>query len=179
MTVWVGADPGSRETGIVAREGRDLLAWAIIDMRVVEPGAEQPGRVTFDAITGTVRQFLVPGARVAVERFKPPNPHVTRKNGRSTITIPEVINTSLVIGYLLGVFPDAVLVDPAGNGSQILAAYPRELVGPVEYRNAVRKHALGKPAPQNGHMRHARSGWDVAGTAAMADRLTQAAHRHH
>jgi hypothetical protein len=177
MTVWVGVDPGSRETGVVARSGRDLIGWAVIDRNQTEPGAEQPGRVTLAEIEDTVRQFLDRDGAVAVEEFLPPNPHVTRKNGRSTITLSDAMNTSRVIGWLLRAFPDAVLIDPAGNGSQLLAAYPRTLVSDREWAHATRRRTFNQPAPQNSAMRHARSAWDVAGAAAMADRLHRAAQR--
>jgi hypothetical protein len=177
VTVWVGVDPGSRETGIVARDGRDLTGWAVIDRHQTEPGTDRPGHATLAEIEAAVRCLLTDGARVAVEEYLPPNPHVSWTGGRSTVTYRDAINTALVIGWMLRAFPDAVLIAPGGHGSQLLATYPRALVTDREYAHAVRRRTLTRAAPQNSAMRHARSAWDVAGSAAMADRLHRAAQR--
>jgi hypothetical protein len=174
MTVWVGVDPGM-ETGIVARDGRTLIGWRVIDAKDVEPGAARPGRPTMELIEATVRALGGVDTRVAVEDTVPPNSH---HDGRLSIRqVEPLLRTAGVVGWLLRAFPDAVLVRPAGNGHDPLAAYLAacpDLVSQREHANAIRKGTLMAKAPQHSQLRHARSAWDIAGVAARQDRIDRA-----
>ena len=67
--------------------------------------------------------------------------------------------TGVVLGAVVGTWPDAAIVDPGGNGSQHISHYPPELAG---------RRPPGLPGSDNkaGTREHTRSAYDVAGKAA-------------
>jgi hypothetical protein len=180
---WVGIDPGSRTTGIVARNGNTLAGYLLIDRATTEPDTDRPGLPTMRAIVEAVAQLTDPATcGIAIEDLLTPNPHVNRKNGNAVIAVGPMLDVREIIGYLRCVWPDAVLVRPDRHGSMPLASYPDALVSPRERAHAIKHRTLAAPAPQSATLRHARSAWDVAGAAAIharieASRLAQATGR--
>jgi hypothetical protein len=146
VTVILGVDPGGT-TGIVLRDGDKLLAHATTtgpwDQILTVIWRDLPATVTFEA--------------VAIEAVVPPN---VWHNGRKQVLPPDsLIATALTAGAIAGwAWADQVPVlwiPPAHNGQGPLDAYPPEL-RPTR--------GQGKGAD---NLRHCRSAWDVAGTAAL------------
>ena len=172
MTTWVGVDPGSRWTGICARDGTTLHGWRVIDRLEIEPTSERPGIHTMEAIVHAVADLADPATcRIAVEDMIPPNPHVTRKNGSSIVAVSSMLDVREVIGYLRCAYPAAVLVRPDSHGSRTLVSYPDGLVTARERAYALKNKTLLRPAPQGSFMRHARSAYDIAAAGLVAARI--------
>jgi hypothetical protein len=149
--VWpvLAVDPGGAESGIVVRDRDDLLWHAVLlrKRRPLVPYLLDVVAATVDAADSTSPTI------VAVEGVNEPNPHMGMTSVRG------LIDTAAVLGALLGQWPHAIVVDPAGHGSGPLGAYPPRLVGAQEQRGA-------------GLLRHARSAWDLAQAATVLARLT-------
>jgi hypothetical protein len=168
--IWVGADPG-RTTGIVARDGRELLAH-----RLVEPVADEwPGHGVgprYLALVVTAMHELRsevahanPGraVRVGVEGVNEPSTHI---DGKPRIIAPgPLIAVSIVFGALAAEFPEAVIVPPASHGKGALVTYPASFVSTAE-----RRHGLNRLAGSSSPLRHLRSAWDVCRTAELVGR---------
>lgn len=169
--VVIGVDPGARATGIVVRAGQELLAHTVVERPA---DGDLPGGVTpayLADVAAQARAYVAThrAAVVAVENVVEPNPHVNRRRGSAVINVAGILGAAVVLGHLHATFPGLVLVRPARNGSQLLAAYPAELVTAAE-----RRQGLNRPAGDSAVIRHARSAWDVAGTGALAHRLDTA-----
>jgi hypothetical protein len=181
MTVWVGVDPGARWTGVAAREGTRLIGWTVLDVQVIEPGADRPGQVTLDAIEQAiaglaVQAGAVPGFRVAVEDTVPPNSH---HEGRVHITnVEPLLRAAEVVGWVERAFPGAVRVRPGSHGTAALASYApyasQGLITPRELANARRRGSLLAPAGHNPPQCHARSAFDVAAAGAKEHQIQTA-----
>lgn len=190
--VWLAFDPGWRETGIVLRRGADLLGWAVITReadedlipgRGVQVGAEYVRAVIHGGIRLIEQAFpldgeqdkvllrvgelwaLYPRIRVAAEGIVTVKGRVKRKDGAARLTDPGyAMGAAIVLGGIVHAFPDVVVCPPpergGGHGDRILASYPSELITTAE-----RRHGLGRTAPQNSDLRHARSAWDLVDSA--------------
>lgn len=153
-----GVDPGGRYLGIATRRGADLLSARVVD-RYRYPGAlELEGwlRVVLELILDEVEPLEAP--LLAVEGVRAPTGHARGRPGH-IINPKGILETAAVFGAIVGHWPDVVVVEPAGNGSAIPAAYPAGI------RSGVR---LGGPSE------HARSAYDVAAKAVGIDRLVRA-----
>lgn len=158
--VVVGVDPGNRETAVVARDGRDLLAFATLVRKDV---GGLPGAAYLNAVADLVATTLAsvgPDVMVAVEGVVQPSGFA--KGKASSISWLGLLGTAMVLGAVLTVYPAAVVVAPGGNGSAPLIAYPEAL----------------RPTRGSGrgfdNLQHTRSAYDVAGAGAMAARLVGA-----
>lgn len=150
-SVVLAIDPGSRETGIVVRRARDLLAHATVVRRT--PPGTYPTSADIDEVLSTVaglrddhRPHLF-----AVEGLVEPNPRMGMTN------VKGIIGTALVAGAVLAVF-DCVVVEPDGHGSHPPALYPEPL-----------RPTRGKGAGRDS-LRHCRSAWDIAHAGLVAAR---------
>ena len=175
--VWVGVDPGSRSTGITARNGHDVVAWDVVE-RSADETEVGPGVDYIRAVLAGINSMhttvldTVPALRMvrfAVEGVRRPNPHVNRRNGKATTDPTGVIGAAMVLGAVLADLA-AIVVPPGGNGSGLLASYPHALVTDAERRKGV-----NRPAGQSAAIRHARSAWDVSVKAEQMLRLGGAA----
>jgi hypothetical protein len=146
VTGVVGVDPGGRYCGIVARQV-DAAVWAAVVTRDgdMAPYLAEVQAAIFDAVTC---KWPEESFTVAVEGLVTPTPHM------GTISLQGLLDTAVVLGAVMGWYPDAVVVPPGDNGAGPLGSYPSRLVGAREKLGA-------------GHARHARSAWDVAGKAAL------------
>lgn len=159
----IGVDPGGQHVGIVARRGLDeLVAHVTIDRGATEPRDAWARRVAVEVddllgVDGGTAEVPI----VGIEDVVKPNPHQRRRDGNSLTNLDGILDTAVVLGALLLANPDAILVPPGGNGSNVMDAYPREL-RPTRGRGA-------------GHdrLRHVRSAWDVAGAALWLHRLPE------
>ncbi|ABS03235.1 hypothetical protein [Kineococcus radiotolerans] len=157
----VGIDPGGASTGIVVRHRNAYVAHAVIESdkaeRITYPGLEQlpaPGYIV--RITEAL-QDLTRGLDVriyAIESVRAPSWHMG--GAKSPMHPKDLIALGAIAGAVTGALvttgADVMFVPPAGNGSRPLRSYPPELVGAREVKGG-------------GILRHARSAWDVAGTA--------------
>ena len=144
MHVVVGVDPGGHETGIVVRRGSAVAGGCVIARQPQDSDASYIAAI-LEAVDGYLADSNT--TLVAVEGIVHPNPHVRMTN------VDGLLDASKVFGAVVGRWPDAAIVDPAGNGSGPLASYPAELVGERETTGS------------GGWRRHLRSAWDVAGAA--------------
>ena len=145
--VIVGVDPGGQDTGVVLDIDGHLVRAAVVERR----RAEGQGAY-LHAVLRCIEEYAAvrPEAVVAVEDLVHPHSHV---NGKPrVINVDGLTSTAIVLGAILGRWPDALLVPPGDNGSAPLQTYPSELVGKRERSGA-------------GVLRHCRSAWDVARTA--------------
>lgn len=150
----VAVDPGSRNTGVVARRGDELLGFETL---VRKGTADMPGAIYLREILAVVLglwQSLNADA-VAVESAQKPSPFMGQTGNVSFSNVTGILGTAMVIGAVLGFFPETVEVPPGGNGSGALLAYPIEL-----------RPSRGKGAGKD-NLRHMRSAWDVAYTAGL------------
>jgi hypothetical protein len=171
--VILGIDPGGVDTGLVVRRGDTVLEQLVVHRAKDETGPRGVG-VGPDYLARAehdVRKLieLHDVDLVGLEGVVRPNPHVKRK-GRNVVTDPApIIATAIVLGHLTAVAGSlgvaAVWVPPGKNGSLPLYAYPAELVSDAE-----RRHGLNRVG-DGGILRHARSAFDVAGTALVMSRL--------
>lgn len=173
----LGIDPGGSATGLCLRNGEgELLAHSVLTRRrnspitdhirlileavddLVEPDtayvyrmsqAEPVARLPLIGRPNTEDPDVNRGTLViAAEDIVDPNPHL------GITALRGLLDTALVLGGILGRWPDTVLVRPGRHGSQPLPAYPPQLAGPRE--------SIG-----TGILRHARSAYDIAGAAGM------------
>jgi hypothetical protein len=142
----LGVDPGGRDTGLVVRAGRTLLAHAVITRRGGKALDVDPAYL--HAVNEAIENCLLsdlPIVAIAVEGLRAPNPHVR-------VTDPSgVMATAVTLGAVMSQRNwnvPVLLVPPGGNGSQYAASYPVPIRAP------------GKGFDRN---RHARSAWDIAG----------------
>ena len=168
---WIGVDPGSRDTGIVAREGQRLVWWTIVHRTESEdmvPGrGVEVGAGYIHAVNAAIREAYerLPSARLAVEGVVAPKGF---KHGqRNPIQPGTIAALSIVIGGVLAVWADAVVVPPGGHGTALLCTYPDELVTDGERRLGIRR-----PARHGASVNHVRSAWDVVTSATTLCRFS-------
>lgn len=152
--VILGVDPGGAATGLVVRRGSELLWNATVaggSMAVLETLAGIPPAVClFDVVA--IEDVVAPGGFAG--------------GRRAPINLAGLIGTSVVAGAVAGwAFTETSLrivwVPPAHNGQGALDAYPEQL-----------RPTRGQGKGEDG-LRHCRSAFDVAGTAALMIRSTR------
>lgn len=161
MTVAIGVDPGGTNTGIVVRQGDDLLDAILLTRPDRQDDTKWIGRVLEDVWHAVKDEWArASGARkplaaplVAVEGVNPP----TGRMGM--ISVDGLLRTAAVYGAILAEFPEAIVVSPGGHGTAPLAAYPQAL------------QRRGETTGTGGKYRHCRSAWDIAGAALFLDRI--------
>lgn len=154
----VGIDPGGRWTGLIARQGDELL-----DHAVLEHSGGGGGMVSAEylvAVVGWVAHWVdeMEAEIVGIEEATPPS---WRIDGEVSPMAPgSLIGLGQVIGAVQAYYPDAIVVPQSGTAP--LSTYPKALVGPRERTGT------------GGKLRHARSAWTVAGGAASLARRREA-----
>lgn len=172
MTAVVGIDPGGRYVGLVVREGEELIRAEVLDRRKLEAAgvilADEPtawalqvvGRILAIELRADVAELAGRAPVVAVEGVRAPSPHVRRRDGNALTNVTGLLDTAIVLGAIVARFPSAIVVPPAANGAGPDLAYPPGI------RSGTR--GLGGPPV------HARSAWDVAGSAPYFARVRAA-----
>lgn len=150
----VAVDPGSRNTGVITRRGDELLRYTTL---VRKGDSDLPDAEYLREVVSTVLDMWsrVLAQVVAVEAVQKPSPFHGKTGNVSFTNVTGLLGTAMVVGAVLAAFPHTVEVPPGGNGSGHLGAYPIEL-----------RPTRGKGAGSD-NLRHMRSAWDVAGTAAL------------
>lgn len=145
----VGVDPGGRESGLVLRQGADVVHHVLLVRE--GPARSLPGSTYFREVIATALELRAEGDElgagatvVAVEGLSEPNPHM------GTIAVMGIMGTAAVFGAVVGVITDAVVVEPAGHGKAPMPAYPRQL-------QPTTGHGKG-----HDNLRHCRSAYDIA-----------------
>lgn len=141
----VGVDPGSRNVGLVVRQGQALLRGTVL-VRDDEP--KIPGVAWLREVRSVVQEYRTvacqadPEFLLAIEGLNDPIPQM------GIVAVAYLIGTAMVFGDLVDRYPGTVVVPPGKNGAGPLEAYPPPLRLPPKART-----------------KHARSAWDVAGAA--------------
>lgn len=138
----LGVDPGSSATGVVAREGDDLL-WHT----TVSGG--------WETVLTVLRWDLAPVGMVAIEDVVAPSYYRGKKLLDPRHAIETCRVAAAVAGWAWTSHLGVVWVPPGHNGQGALDAYPPELRP---------SRGQGRGADR---LRHCRSGWDVAGLGAL------------
>mgnify|MGYP007075790323 CR=1 FL=1 len=158
----IGVDPGGQWVGVVARQGRTLIAHKLVTRR--DTDMQTWITAVLDAITHVRTKAVVhdittggsPG-RIAVEGLNPPNPHM------GITSVRGLLDTAQVLGAVVATYrQDVLVIPPDGHGSGPITAYPAPLYP---------KTGKGRGHDQN---RHCRSAWDIAAAAAVQLRLQEA-----
>jgi hypothetical protein len=152
----VGIDPGGKHSGIVLRDRDQLLGCSTIHWGT-------NGRHDYhEAIVDKISLYAAQADLVAVEDIVAPTGFSRGRDGH-IIQPGGLLETAVVVGIVLGRWPQTIVVAPHGNGSGPPAGYPEKL-------RPTRGQGKGFDA-----LRHVRSAWDVAGAALTTMRLRQAA----
>lgn len=168
-TAAVGVDPGGKWCGIVSRIGDEVIDQHVVtradDEHVTDFALRCSRRVRSTAgrlRRECARRSLPPVVLIAHEDVVAPRWH--SKGKAKPINPVPIIHTGVVLGSCRAAVLDAmnVIVRPNSHGEAPLGSYPDELVSPAERRIDGWKLRKG-----TGKLRHARSAWDVAGTALM------------
>jgi hypothetical protein len=167
--VILAVDPGGRWSGLCVRRGLEVLAHAVITRDGDEdgPGGIGVGPVYVGQVVARYAELVAEfhPTVLGVEGLRRPSPHVRRQDGNSLINMTGTLGAAAVYGGIVQAYPTALIVPPGKNGSMPLGAYPAELVGPRE-RTGNWRMKVGE-----GILRHARSAYDVAGSASILARL--------
>lgn len=155
----MGVDPGGRETGVVVRVRRAVVFVRVVVRR--DPGWLATGVYLNDVLdtVAEARAVAGPGARVGVEGLSKPQAYM--RGQLRPVSHTALVSTAMVYAVVIAVFGDQYVVPPGGNGSAPLQSYPRDLIGGPHNERYPRSEPKGE-----GLLRHARSAFDVAGTAA-------------
>lgn len=139
----VACDPGGRETGLVAVDAGQVLAFEVL---VREGDGDLPDKGYLDRVAERYREYidLCPERPLrAVEGLVKPTPQM------GYTSVMALVGTGMVFGVVLARF-GAVVVRPGGHGKHDLRAYPPEL-------QPTRGQGKGTDV-----LRHARSAYDIA-----------------
>ena len=176
---WVGIDPGGSHTGFVIRDDDGLCHWhTVIDH---DPDPMIAVHQLADGVAAAslrLDYWSGPDPVWAIEDLTPPKGRVG--GVKVPINPGTLIGTGRALGALLnavwtitGITP--VLVKPDKHGKRALNTYPPDLIPPLGAKSATRRNAWAEMAGQSSQIRHARSAWDVAGSAIAAAGLFEVA----
>lgn len=150
----LGVDPGAKYLGLVARDRVGELGW-VETFTGDFPDTTSWVLACVDRIAHITSQ--VPVIAIAVETIT--SPKGFRDGVRAPINPGHVARAAAVYGAVLGRWPDAIAVAPAGNGSKPADYYPVSLVG---------RRPKDLPGVSHRGVRtrnHEQSAFDIAGHA--------------
>lgn len=150
----LGIDPGGVNTGVVVRDGNDVLYAATI-VRPARMSIDEYARMVALHVAEVSREWNV--ALAGVEGVKAPVGYDRggRKSPLMRNALQGLLDASVVLGTIVTLLPDAVVVAPGGNGAGPIYAYPTCLTGrrPADLPGTSGKAGRG----------HEKSAYDVAG----------------
>lgn len=165
----VGIDPGGAHTGIVARQGRDLLNHALVNRGSSKQGkqpVEQYAQAAAD-VALSFGQWDAPGrVEFKIERVIPPRWYT--KGKESPIHPANLVDVAIVAGVIAGRIAavhgqEAVLwVRPSGHGKTPEMAPGARLDRIMHAKYPVQLLPAKNGGKYKDQMRHCRSAWDVS-----------------
>lgn len=149
--IFLGADPGGRESGLIVRRRDDLLAWSVVirqDTLIMPDGAycRQVAAEAVRLLEKAGSHPRDPDLVVCVEgvRYWP-----KKDRSKKPPNLTGLLGTAIVLGSIVARWPDAVVVKPgSGHGGLAGWVYPERI-----QQTGVKGKDL---------MRHCRSGWDAS-----------------
>lgn len=159
--VVAGIDPGGRFTALsvlVENDEDEAGAEVIYSGTFRRPDNSLPIDFVVDVsqevdnvIADIMNDYHTSTLLVGLEGVNAPKGFVGGK--RASLNPAGIIMTGIIAGGLRVTFPEAVIVSPAGNGSQPLETYPERLRG---------RRPKDLPGGTAGTRNHERSAYDVA-----------------
>lgn len=149
----LGIDPGARYTGITVRDN-DTPIYSGIFVRPQEMSAYD-WALESKRLSLEVYDEFNP-THVALEGIS--DPKGFHKGQQAAINPKDIIRTGIVLGALLATWPDAIVVEPGGNGDRHESFYPDCL-------NGRRPKTLAGSNTGANTRKHEKSAYDVAGKA--------------
>lgn len=149
----MGIDPGARYTGIVVRDNDEPL-YSGIFVRPIEMSATD---WALECRTRSLEVFHeYKPTHVALEGISDPKGFY--KGQQAAINPKDIIRTATVLGGLVITWPEAIIVEPGGNGDRHESFYPDAL-------NKRRPKDLPGSNKGANTRKHEKSAYDVAGKA--------------
>lgn len=152
----IGIDPGSRYTGVVVRDGDVVIhASTLVRPKTLSSGTDW-ALIVVSQIETILLDYptMIP---VGVEGIS--DPKGFQYGQKAAINPKDIIRAGIVLGAVVCRWPQAIIVEPGGNGSQHASHYPKVLIGR-------RKPELLGSSQNAGTRGHEQSAYDVAGKAA-------------
>lgn len=149
----LGIDPGARYTGVVVRD-MDIPVYSGIFVRPIEMSATDWALACIDHAKKVYDDYKP--QHVAIEGISDPKGFY--KGKQAAINPKDIIRTGIVVGSLVATWPQAIIVEPGGNGDRDESYYPDCL-------NGRRPKDLAGSNKGSGTRKHEKSAYDVAGKA--------------
>lgn len=149
----LGIDPGARYTGISLRDN-DTPIYSAIFVRPQSMSATE-WALECSRLALEVYNEYKP-SYVALEGISDPKGFY--KGEQAAINPKDIIRTGIVLGALVATWPDAIIVEPGGNGDRHESFYPESLSGR-------RPKDLAGSNKGSNTRKHEKSAYDVAGKA--------------
>jgi hypothetical protein len=174
MSLWIGIDPGHTWTGLVLRDGNEIVAQRTLERAQVE-GSICVGPRWFDEITHAIDIQQRTAARAIQELGRTWGGMAIEgveaacgfRDGKKQFARPEhLMGLAATWGAIVARYPDITNVPPGGNGSELLVTYPEALITPAEKRKGLMRKAL-----KGSKVSHCRSAFDVARKAEQMARV--------
>lgn len=158
MVTIIGIDPGAKYTGVVVREGDEVLLASTYVRPEEIPPITWASTLALYIIRDVI--WLFPDALIGIEGISDPKGYSRGK--LSPINPKYLIRAGITLGVVAGViqtfFPDSnfVVIPPKNNGSRHISMYPECLSG---------RRPKELPGSNNkaGTRNHEKSAYDVAG----------------
>lgn len=157
----MGIDPGAQYTGIVVRDN-DIPLYSGIFVRP-EGMEDVPWALECVRLCEQVHAEYKP-TYVSIEKVVEPKGF--HKGNQAPINPKHIIKTAIVLGALALHWPDAILIDPGGNGDLDNTFYPDVL-------NGSRPKTLAGSNKGANTRKHEKSAYDVAGKAMVKMKMIE------
>lgn len=149
----MGIDPGARYTGIIVRDNDEPIYSGIF----VRPADMTSTNWALESVRLAVEVYEeYKPTHIALEGISDPKGFY--KGQQAAINPKDIIRTGVVLGALVATWPEAIIVDPGGNGDRHESFYPDAL-------NGRRPKTLAGSNKGANTRKHEKSAYDVAGKA--------------
>lgn len=149
----MGIDPGARYTGIIVRDNDEPIYSGIF----VRPADMSSTDWALESVRLSLEVYKeYSPTHVALEGISDPKGFY--KGQQAAINPKDIIRTGVVLGALVATWPQAIIVDPGGNGDRHESFYPDAL-------NGRRPKDLAGSNKGANTRKHEKSAYDVAGKA--------------
>lgn len=149
----MGIDPGARYTGIIVRDNDEPIYSGIF----VRPADMTSTNWALESVRLAIEVYEeYQPTHIALEGISDPKGFY--KGQQAAINPKDIIRTGVVLGALVATWPEAIIVDPGGNGDRHESFYPDAL-------NGRRPKTLAGSNKGANTRKHEKSAYDVAGKA--------------